>query len=327
MVNNPAIISLESFTWKTPEEYRIKKSIRNLDCPFPDLVDDAKVLLKRTGKKAIPYILEAIESRVFEGDTIRYELPEVFALFGKDSVPVLIPLLAGADETADADDDNDDDEGDIDYGYVLQYAAESALQEIGKTGVPLLCKGMSDTNPVIRSKIASILGEISDKRAVPALVQALADPDNDVRSEAVQALIAIGSPSYDKVLPLLRDPSIDLQIAAITILPEVNREKGIAAIVPFFEDSREEVWDAVYDSLTEMESKPISEMIAYLDCGKKEVIIGVLNILVNVGDRTLIPIITPFTRDVDEEIRNVADWSIEELSKEKMPPKITTIVV
>jgi hypothetical protein len=54
MAEKPIIVNLEAFTWKNPEEYRIKKSIRNLDCPFPDLVDDAKVLLKRAGKRLFP---------------------------------------------------------------------------------------------------------------------------------------------------------------------------------------------------------------------------------------------------------------------------------
>jgi hypothetical protein len=110
----------------------------------------------------------------------------------------------------------------------------------------LFCKGLSDTNPVIRSKIASLLGEISDPRAIPALVTSLSDPEEKVRDEAKPALISIGSPCYDKVLPLLTHESLQVVTDAIIILPEVNRKKGIAAVIPFFRDPRDEVWDAVY---------------------------------------------------------------------------------
>lgn len=238
-------------------------------------------------------------------------------------MPFLIPFLAGADEVADVDDEGDDhDEDDSDYGNALQYAAEEALQDIGKPGVPMLCKALSDKNPIIREKIASILSEIPDKRAIPALVAALADPYDNVRYMVTQALIAIGSPSYDKVFHLLKHESLLVLTAAIGILPEVNRKKGIVAIIPLFSDLREEVWDAVYDSLSDLDPKPVSEMIAYLTSEDKEVVIGALNILVKVGDRTLIPQVTPLTRHVDEEICEIAHWCIEELSKEKEPPKI-----
>ena len=179
---------------------------------------------------------------------------------------------------------------------------------------------------MIRSKIVSLLREISDPRAIPALVTSLSDPDEGVRDKAKQALISIGSPCYDKVLPLLTHESVQVVSAAIVILPEVNREKGIAAVVPFFKDPRDEVWDAIYDSLIYLDPKPVSEMIAYLDSEGSEILIGALNILVNVGDASLIPLISPLTGHADEYVRDVAEWSIEVLSKERVPPKIIHVL-
>ena len=65
--------------------------------------------------------MEAIENDAFDSDTIRDELPEVLALFKKDAVSFLIPYL---------DNPNED----------LVYAAQAAIEEVGKNAVPILCE-------------------------------------------------------------------------------------------------------------------------------------------------------------------------------------------
>ena len=82
MTKEPHFIILERFTAKTPAEYRLKKSISNLNSPFVEHVDAARKFLKKAGKKALPYLQEAMEEKWFEENTLMYEVPLVYADIG-----------------------------------------------------------------------------------------------------------------------------------------------------------------------------------------------------------------------------------------------------
>src|SRR2546428_12639609 len=69
----------------------------------------------------------------------------------------------------------------------------------------------------LRSDAAHQLGKLGDERAVPALVEALADSDEYVRKSAVTALRRIGGPAgVGGVRPALAGP------AGQGVLPAVN---------------------------------------------------------------------------------------------------------
>lgn len=48
--------------------------------------------------------------------------------------------------------------------------------------------------------------------------------------------------------------------------------------MPYFADSRDVVWDAVFDSLLNINQPPVSEMCQYLSCGVPQVTVGAMNI-------------------------------------------------
>ncbi|MDQ4076364.1 MAG: HEAT repeat domain-containing protein, partial [Chloroflexota bacterium] len=80
-------------------------------------------------------------------------------------------------------------------------AAVQALQEIGPPAVPTLIDALSDRDEQVRWHAAKALNTIGDERAVPALVQALEDPNYGVRWLAAEELARIGRPA---IVPLLR---------------------------------------------------------------------------------------------------------------------------
>lgn len=72
----------------------------------------------------------------------------------------------------------------------IQSAASGALVQIGAGAVPILTNGLNDERPHVREWAADLLGAIGTnaRDAVPALVEALADPDEYVRLAARRAL-------------------------------------------------------------------------------------------------------------------------------------------
>jgi len=295
MDKNPIFIILESFTWESKEEYIIKKSIRNLNSPFPDIEEDARKRLKKVGKKSLPYIIEAIEHNDLDSDTIRYILPEVFALFKKDAVSFLIPYL---------DNPNED----------LVYAAESTIEEIGKNAVSILCKEIETDNLVVKGKIIEILGTIGDKKAIPLLIKCLSHPEESIRDEAEWSLTQIGSDCYDQVLPLLSSDSVQLICSAIHILPRVDPTKGVSAIIPLFNHPDDEVFNCVYRSLIRLDTLPVYELLSYLHSGSIEELVGILNVFATSRDISVIEKISYLKEHPDTDVRETAEWAIESIN-------------
>ncbi|MCA1915733.1 HEAT repeat domain-containing protein [Methanospirillum hungatei] len=296
MEKKPIFIHLESFTWKSEEEYIIKKSIRNLHSPFMDLADDARRRLKRVGKKCIPYIIEAIEQNDLDSDIVRYELPEVLALFKKDAVSFLIPCL---------DNPNED----------LVYVAKSAIEEVGKNAVPILCKEIETDNLVIKQKIIEILGSIGDKKAIPVLVKCLSDPDESIRDEAEWSLTEIGSSCYDQVLPLLSSDSVQLLCSAIYILPQVDQAKGVSAVIPLFNHPDDDVYNSVIDSLMGLNPAPVDELLSHIHSESTQELIGILNVLANSRNILVIEKISHLKEHPDDDVKEIAEWAIDLLTR------------
>jgi len=73
----------------------------------------------------------------------------------------------------------------------------------GITGPGYWIEKLSDRDPDTRARAAQALGEMRDRTAVPALVQALRDANPNVRIAAVRALGRLG-PGASAATPVLR---------------------------------------------------------------------------------------------------------------------------
>ncbi len=297
MTKETRYIVLERFTAKNPEEYRLKKAISNLDSPFGEYIDEARQILKKAGKKALPYLQEAMEQKWFAESALWDDVPGAFADIGVPAIPVLTKWLR-----------NDDP--------YFHSTAISALEEIGSPSVTAICKVISDPDEEVRIRAINLLGEIGDTRATPYLIKALSDDGGEVSFEIKEALIGIGPSCYSLILPLLHSDNEQLVCNAIEILPGLDREKGIEVIMPYFADPRDEVCDAVFDSLLYLDPKPESEMCHYLSCGIPEVMAGAMNILGNIGGEKAITAIQRLLDYPDPDIRESAAWWIKRI-KEK----------
>ena len=297
MTKEPVFVYLPAFSWKTPEEFRIKKAISNLDRPFPDQVNEAIKVLKKAGKAVLPYMQEAMEARDLDENLLWDEVPKIFANIGVPAIPVLIKWLAHDDA-------------------YFHNTAEEALEMIGKPAVPALCEAITNPDSEARMRVISILEKTKDSRALPYLITALSDADEQVGGCAQDAIIAIKPSSYNQILPLLKSADLRLVCSAISLLPALDRKRGIPEIMPFFADPRDGIWDAVYDSLHFLEPPPVSEVLKFLSVEDPHVLVGAMNVLVFIKDKKTIPSVEPLLNHPDEKIRDYAVWCIAEIRGE-----------
>ncbi len=89
----------------------------------------------------------------------------------------------------------------------------------------LLIEQLASHDPTTRRYAAEDLGDLHNACAVPALVEAVRDPEVAVREAAVDALVAIGGQAVSEhVAPLLETEDVALRNYAIEILERVGPE-------------------------------------------------------------------------------------------------------
>ena len=302
MKKEPICVYLPSFTWKTDEEFRIKKAIGNLDCPFPDLVEQALGIIKNAGKAALDPLVEAVEKKRFEDGGRWDNVPEAFADIGEPAVPVLVKWLVSKKED-------------------LYSTAEDALELIGRPAVPHLCEVITTRNTDARIRVINLLGMAKDERVIPLLINALSDKNDLVRSYAADALIEYGCPIYPRILALLKSADIRQVCGAVTILPALDRKKGIAAILPYFTDPRGEVWNAMCDSLRQLEPLPVAEMRQCLSSEDLDVVSGALNVLGWGSDEGALHDAVKLLDHPDQQIRSSAELCVKNIRNHLKSPE------
>ena len=90
--------------------------------------------------------------------------------------------------------------------WTEQEAAADALGRIGVAAVPALIDALSNPEPAVRVKAIEVLGRMGAdaKDAVPHLVKLLDDPSEAVRKAATRTLGRIGPPADQAVPALMR---------------------------------------------------------------------------------------------------------------------------
>ncbi len=127
------------------------------------------------------------------------------------------------------------------------------LRQPGRPADPALVPEIISTlewaaneDPKVRRYLARTLGYLGDRRAVPALVSALEDPDTDTRLWAAEALGAIGDPAARAPLAsLLSSRDRDLRKQAAHSLGSLGNPQARGDLQPLLQDEAVDVrWNA-----------------------------------------------------------------------------------
>jgi HEAT repeat protein len=106
-------------------------------------------------------------------------------------------------------------------------AAEEPFGELRRdaAAVAVALAGLADGNPVMRRVAAEVLGHLAVPQATKALVEAVADPDPDVRAAVLPALArAYGLSALPQIADCLRDPEAPVRWQAVDALGELAGE-------------------------------------------------------------------------------------------------------
>ncbi|HMO27031.1 MAG TPA: HEAT repeat domain-containing protein [Tepidisphaeraceae bacterium] len=101
----------------------------------------------------------------------------------------------------------------------LQVASALAVLNDAEALVPLLTQLRQERDPSVRAEIARALAPIRDIRAVPTLLELLADPSDDAAAAAALALREMGS-------QIAADPELRRRVAAALIAAFESRTSG-----------------------------------------------------------------------------------------------------
>lgn len=96
-----------------------------------------------------------------------------------------------------------------------RFAAEDALYEMEAYALPVLVPALKNENAQVRSSVAIVLGEISDRETIPELLEALKDTDRKVR-----CAVAVAVSKFDKkiILPIITNRLKNEQDKEIKVL-------------------------------------------------------------------------------------------------------------
>ena len=128
-------------------------------------------------------------------------------------VPALISTLADPDEN-------------------IRVVGSVILQRLGEPAVPSLIDALSAESAEIRLNAAYALGEIGTPldTILPALIRTLTDPEWNVRRLVVRALVTIGAPALDSLIPALHSEDPDLRRMAARALSDIGTPEARRAI-------------------------------------------------------------------------------------------------
>ena len=139
---------------------------------------------------------------------------------------------------------------------------QRALRRISQHGPLLPLQGLVDANPLVRARTAEVLSDLGSraKPAVPALVGALADPEEDVRHSAARALGATAAGEAIAVPALVRalnDPAGRVRGASAEALGEIGAvaQTAVPALVEKLKDPEVAVRVAAAKALWQLEHR------------------------------------------------------------------------
>jgi hypothetical protein len=145
----------------------------------------------------------------------------------------------------------------------VRRAALTILANHGsKEHVPLLIKGLNDSDTGIRAAIAKGLGRIKDPRAIEPLVNLLATGQSDPfysrpsrESAAADALVRIGPPAEPAVLALLREKNIETRMQACTVLKQIGTKKSLGQLKELTLNPSKELSEAAAEACRSIQSR------------------------------------------------------------------------
>jgi HEAT repeats len=184
----------------------------------------------------------------------------------------------------------------------IQWQAAAALGEMGTDGIDHLIEALRKArNKQVKLGIIEALGEIRDARAVPDLIRALKDKDNEIRWEAALALGEIGDTgTIPALIDCLKDEDRYVRYATAIALEKIGWEPENETRHAYLHFGKQE-----WDKLVTVGYPAIEPLSIALKDRDNEVREKAVDVLGEIGSPEAIPVVYRALRDASDDVR----WS------------------
>jgi len=205
-----------------------------------------------------------------------------------------------------------------------------AVTQKRDTAVPALLSVLKDENAAVRLAAVQSLGNLSDPRAVDALVQALkTDTDPEVREAAAEALGEIDSPrAVPGLIAALGSEKVGAVRAKIAwALGEIDDKRAVEALGAVVRDPDAEVRRQAVSALGELESAAaVPMLIPALKDADIETRKQAASALGEIGSKDAVEALIPLTKDADAEVRKETVQALGQIEDKRALPALEAAV-
>jgi len=254
----------------TGDEKAVPHLIKALSDKSWSVRKNAARSLQLLGKKALPALIQALKSK---NEDIRYWAARITGNIGKSAVTSLIKQLKDLDN---------------EYRHIIR----NVFKNMGEDAVDPLIEVLKKGTKEMRQNAAELLGNTKNPRAIPHLINALADESWFVRKNAAEALEEMGEVANIALIEALSNENEDIQFWAMRILSQ----RGITNIEPLLKILNSSNKNARFFALEVLAANKSPEIVQPLiECLKDES--------------------WPVRRKAAEILENMEEYSIGELLK------------
>jgi HEAT repeat protein len=142
------------------------------------------------------------------------------------------------------------------------------LGRAGRQAVPLLLRAMADKDWRVRKTAVEALVAIQGESVIAGLIEALKIEDNaGARNSAIEALVQIGEPALEYLLPVLTAPDPDVRKFIVDILGDTRDSRAVPALITrLADDDDENIRVAAAEALGKMrDPRAVDALLACLN--------------------------------------------------------------
>ncbi|MDZ8260162.1 HEAT repeat domain-containing protein [Nostoc sp. ChiQUE01b] len=194
-----------------------------------------------------------------------------------------------------------------------------AIVACSSKAVPALMKALGNQDEELRIPAIAVLGEIGSKAALAVrfLKASLKDENRDVRIIAVQTLRKIGQ---DPILPLLnalKDDNWNVRYQATDTLGQIGtKDDVVLPLITALKDKNENVRSSAANALEEIGKDAVPALIIALKDPDSNIRAGVADALGQIGidAEDAVPYLTTALKDIDSKVSSAAANALETIN-------------
>jgi HEAT repeat protein len=185
--------------------------------------------------------------------------------------------------------------------------------------IPPLVAATHDPDLLVRVRVLESLGSFKDPLVLPPLLEALRDTDRDVRVQAARSLANVcegDEATIDALIVALDDPSDVVRSEVAETLGKVGNERAAEALVKLLDDPDATVRYFAAQSLAVLGGDYavkalVTGLAKYADSAV--MLIDILNTLAKIGDKRALNAVQSYIEHPDSDVQTTAQWAVGRL--------------